>query len=94
MFEINKFYETRSLNEKNVFKLHNIFELKDYFRLNLNHYVLTFINRKMLINALRKNESLNVSLNDYEKFNLLKMKESLICLHERHRFITITRYFF
>ena len=28
----------------------------------------------MLINALRKNESLNVSLNDCKEFNLLKMK--------------------
>lgn len=90
MFKVNKFYETCSLNEKNVLKLHWIFELKDYSRLNLNHHVSTFINRRMLTDALRKDESLNVSLSDCEELNLLKMKESLICLHERHRLTTTT----
>ena len=48
----------------------------------------------MLINALRKDESLNVSLNDCEELNLLKMKESLICLNELNHFITTKKYFF
>lgn len=94
VFKINKFCETRSLDEKNVFRLHNIFELKDCSRLNSDNYVSTLINRKMLTDALKKDESLNVSLSDCEELSLLKVKESLICLHERHRLAATTRYFF
>ncbi len=94
VFKANKFYEARPLDEKNVSRLHNIFELKGCFWLNSNNYVPTLINRKVLANALGKGESLDVSLGDYGELNLLKMKESLICLHGRHRLATTTRYFF
>lgn len=94
VFKINKFCETHLLNEKNVSRLHNIFELKDCSWLNSDNYVSTLINRKMLTDALRKNESLNVSLSDCEELSLLKVKESLICLHEHHCLAAMTRYFF
>lgn len=94
VFKVDKFCETRSLDEKNVSRLHNIFELKDCFQLNSDNYVLTLINRKMLTDALKKDESLNVSLSDCEELSLLKVKELLICLHEHHRLAATTRYFF
>ena len=93
VFEADKSCEARSLDLKNVSRLHRIFELEGCSRLDPDNHVPTLINRKVLADALEKGGRLGVSLGGCGEPNLLEVEEPLMCLHGRHRLAAATRYF-